>query len=110
MAKNPRTSARISVNLRVLYPFGDLMVLPCMGSHDHTTDLPCSFSAFTSGGNLLPTLSAPMREISVRRPGSLVGLSVSHKVSRSSTVMLGPTLQPTGLPIPRKNSTCAPPG
>ena len=48
-----------------------------------------------------------MRAITVSRPGSLPGLSRSHRVSSSSGVVFGPALSPSGLARPRQNSTCA---
>ena len=52
--------------------------------------------------------SAPIRVIRVRRPGMRAGLAISHSWITSSPVIVGPTLQPIGLPTPRRNSTWAP--
>ena len=55
-----------------------LIVLPCIGSHSHTTLRPARSTARTSGGSRAATLSAPMRLISVMRPGSFAGLRISR--------------------------------
>ena len=62
------------------------MVLPCIGSHDHTTLRPSRFTARISAGRCSTTLSAPKRPISVRRPGSFSGLRMSISCSSSSGV------------------------
>ena len=49
-----------------------------------------------------------MRAISVSRPGTRSGLRASHSASTDSAVAEGPSLQPIGLPTPRRNSTWAP--
>ena len=83
-------------------------MLPCMGSQDQTTARPSRCRARTRAGRWRSTLSWPMRLITVSRPGSLSGLSASHRRRRSSTGMVGPALTPIGLAMPRQNSTCAP--
>ena len=40
-----------------------MIVLPCIGSLDHTTTRPSFFTARISGGNRSPALSAPTRQI-----------------------------------------------
>ena len=85
-----------------------VIVLPCIGSHSHTTLWPLRCTARTSGGSLAATLSAPMRLISVMRPGSFAGFSMSRMRSRSSASCVGPTFMPIGFLMPRMNSTCAP--
>ena len=84
-----------------------LIVLPCIGSQDQTTFLPSRSTARISAGRCLPTLSAPKRQISVRRPGSLSGLSMSISFSNSSGSMVGPHFTPIGFFTPRRNSTWA---
>src|ERR1700730_16265686 len=83
------------------------MVLPCIGSHAHTTDLPSRLTARSNGGSRSATLPAPKRQISVSRPGSFSGLRMSISRSRSSASSEGPHLSPIGFLMPRKNSTCA---
>ena len=84
------------------------MVLPCMGSDDHTTCAPSRFTARTSGGSFSATLSEPKRAISVRRPGIFCGLSTAIRRSRSSGSSDGPHFRPMGFLMPRQNSTWAP--
>ena len=55
-SKNAFTSRRMWSKSRVLRPFEAVTVLPCMGSHDHTTDLPSRFTARTSGGSFVGDL------------------------------------------------------
>ena len=83
------------------------MVLPCIGSHDHTTERPSRFTARIICGSISPTLSAPSRTISVSRPGSFSGLRMSISRSISSTLDDGPHLRPSGFMMPRQNSTWA---
>ena len=109
-AKKSFTSRRIASKWRVLRPLAAVTVLPCMGSHDQTTDLPARSTARTSGGSFSATLSAPMRTMRTMRPASFAGLSVSIRRSVSSTESEGPHLKPIGLRTPRRNSTCAPSG
>ena len=104
----PAISRTMSSKWRVLRPLGALNVLPCIGSHAHTTGWPASVTARSSGRRRSSTWSAPMRLISVRRPGTRAGLSGSHSASSSAGSTVGPTLQPIGLPTPRRNSTWAP--
>ena len=49
-------------------------MLPCMGSQTHSTGRPSRCTARTSAGRCASTLSAPKRQISVSRPGSLRGI------------------------------------
>src|SRR5450756_2989554 len=51
-----------------------------------------------------------MRVIRVSRPGIFSGSSRSQSSSTCSEVALGPSLTPTGLFTPEKNSTWAPSG
>jgi hypothetical protein len=90
------------------WPVEALTVLPCIGSQAQTTLWPARSTARTSGGSLASTLSAPMRAISVMRPGTLSGLSASIRRKRSSGSRLGPHFMPSGLSTPRRNSTWAP--
>ena len=69
------------------------MVLPCIGSHDHTTARPSRFTARTSGGSSSPTLSAPKRQISVSRPGSLSGLRMSIRRMQFVRLLRRPALE-----------------
>ena len=48
-----------------------------------------------------------MTAMSVSRPGTLSGFSRSRQAAAAG-VAVGPTLQPIGLPTPRRNSTSAP--
>ena len=66
--------------------------------------------ARTNGGSFSATLAAPMRAISVSRPGSFCGLRISVSRTSSAASMLGPTFMPIGLATPRRNSTWAPSG
>ena len=85
------------------------MVLPCMGSHDHTTFAPLALhGAHQRAAAVRATLSAPKRPISVSRPGSFSGLRTSISRSRSSGSSDGPHLRPIGFLMPRQNSTWAP--
>ncbi len=83
-------------------------VLPCIGSQSQLTGCPASRTAATSAGSRSPTVSAPIREMRVRRPGERVGSSRSQRASRSETVIEGPTLQATGLAMEENSSTWAP--
>ena len=57
-----------------LEPRLGLCVLPCIGSHTHSTVFPVRRTASISGGSRLAICHAPKRWISVSRPGSLSGL------------------------------------
>ena len=94
--------------LRVFTLAAVLMVLPCIGSHSHTTRRPARLTARSKGGSAVCTRPAPMRLMSVRRPAAFSGFSTSMRRSSSSGVVVGPTLRPTGLCTPRRNSTWAP--
>ena len=61
-------------------------------------------TAFSNGRRESSTLSAPMRLMSVRRPGICAGFSFSHNSITHSGDADGPILQPMGLPTPRRNS------
>ena len=52
--------------------------------------------------------STPNRVISVSRPGTRSGLRRSHRATTSSAEAPGPTLDPTGLWMPERNSQWAP--
>src|SRR3970282_1495520 len=49
-SKKPRTSSMTSSKCRVLYPLADSTVLPCMGSHTHTTTAPPLVTFSPMGG------------------------------------------------------------
>ena len=85
-----------------------MKVLACIGSHVHTTGWPDSRTARSNGRSPSSILSAPMRVISVSRPGMRAGFSFSHSSSTKSAAVPGPILQPIGLPTPRRNSMWAP--
>ncbi len=69
--------------------------------------MPSRSTARTRGGSRLSTLSALIRLIKVRRPGSLSGFSTSIRRSRLSGSRVGPHFMPIGLPTPRRNSKWA---
>jgi len=102
----PSISSQMAPNSRVLRPPTLLMVLPCIGSHAHTTGCPASRTARSNGRSEVSTFSAPMRLMSVSLPGMRAGFSFSHSSSTKVGSVVGPTLQPMGLPTPRRNSTC----
>src|SRR5215207_6075909 len=54
------------------------------------------------------TRAAPILATRVRRPGTRPGSTRSHRATTSAGVADGPSLAPTGLPIPRRNSRWAP--
>ncbi len=89
-------------------PLEVVIALPCIGSQSHRALSPLSRTASTSGGRLVATFPAPMRAMNARRPGSALGLSARASAIASSGVLFGPSFTPMGLPIPRKNSMCAP--
>src|SRR6266540_1227936 len=93
---------------RVLCPDDPTKVLPCIGSQAHTTGCPAAVTARTSGGSRRSTRSAPRRVISVSRPGVRRGSRRAQIATASSGVALGPSLTPTGLPTPERNSRWAP--
>ena len=85
----------------------------CCRASDRTATPPCAPPApprAAAAAACAPILSAPMRLISVSRPGSFAGFSVSIMRSRSSGSCVGPTFMPSGFFTPRRNSTCAPSG
>ena len=59
-------------------------------------------------GSTSRTLSLPIREMSVSRPGTLSGLSFSHSSMAVSGVVPGPSLTPIGLAMREMKSMCAP--
>ena len=59
-------------------------------------------------GSTSRTLSAPMRVISVRRPGIRSGLRISHISTTSSGEAVGPTFTPIGLRMVDAKWMCAP--
>ncbi len=67
------------------------MVLPCIGSLSQITGCPAARTASTSGGRRSPTFCAPIRAISVRRPGSRRGSRRSQSASNWSRPISGPT-------------------
>ncbi|SAJ34693.1 Uncharacterised protein [Enterobacter cloacae] len=93
---------------RVLLPQGATMVLPCIGSLSQITGCPAARTASTSGGRRSPTFCAPIRAISVRRPGSRRGSRRSQSASNWSRPISGPTLQATGLSTSASSATWAP--
>ena len=109
-AKKPSISAMIASKRRVLKPDSVVKTLACMGSEAHRTGWPESRTARRMGGRRSKTLSAPMRAISVSRPGTRSGLRRSQSSTISSGVAVGPTFSPSGLCTPEKNSTWAPSG
>ncbi len=84
------------------------MVLPCIGSLSQITGWPAARTASTSGGRRSPTFCAPIRAISVRRPGSRRGSRRSQSASNWSRPISGPTLQATGLSTSASSATWAP--
>ena len=100
----------IASKRRVLKPESVRNAFACMGSDAQTTGCSASFTARRMGGRSSKTCSAPMRATSVSRPGMRPGFRRSHSSSTSSGVAVGPTLTPSGLWTPEKNSTCAPSG
>ena len=66
----------IASKRRVLRPDAVRMPLACIGSHDQTTGCPASRTARSSGGSASRTCEAPMRAISVSRPGVRSGSSL----------------------------------
>ena len=83
-------------------------MLPCIGSLTQATWTPSAVTFSTSGGSPSRTLPAPKRVMKVSRPGSLSGLRRAASARASSAVAVGPSLQPIGLRMWRKYSTCAP--
>ena len=109
-SKKPATSSSTSSKYLVLWPLAASTVLPCIGSHTHTTAAPLAATFSTSGGSAWRIRPAPIRVIRVRRPGSRSGSRASISASTSCAVADGPILTATGLRICRANSTWAPPG
>ncbi len=91
-----------------MWPLGASNVLPCIGSQTHGTSMPSAMTALISGGSTSLTRAAPIRVISVSRPGSPPGFSLPMSASTSDGVAPGPTLTPTGLRMLRANSMWAP--
>jgi len=56
-------------------------VLPCMGSETHSTLRPASVMALMRRGRCSRSVSAPMRLMSVMRPGTLSGFSVFTRLT-----------------------------
>ena len=109
-AKKPSISAMIASKWRVLRPFdGREAVRRASGRRPRRPGARPRATARRSGGSRSATRSAPIRAISVSRPGIRSGFSRSQ----SSTDLVGrrtpgPSLTPIGLWTPEKNSTCAP--
>ena len=99
----------IASKLRVFTPDAVRNMFACIGSVAQTTGWPASLTARTIGGSESTSRSAPIRTISVSRPGRRVGFSSSQSSSTSSAAAAGPSFTPSGLLTPAKNSTCAPP-
>ena len=98
----------MSSKRRVLWPPSLVNVFPCMGSQTHTTGWPSASTARTIGGSSPPILSAPNLVMSVSRPGRRSGFRRSQIATTSSGVQPAPTLAPTGLLMPERNSRWAP--
>ena len=107
--KKAAISSMIASKLRVLTPDEVRNTFACIGSVVQTTGCPESRTARMIGGSASTSRSAPIRTISVSRPGRRAGLSRSQSSTTSSAVAVGPSLTPSGLLTPAKNSTCAPP-
>ena len=107
-AKKPSISRSTSSSRRVLCPEPVTKPFACIGSQTQTTGISASRTARSSGGSSSCTRLAPRRVISVSRPGERSGLSRSASATSSSGVIDGPTLAPTGLCSPERNSTWAP--
>jgi hypothetical protein len=86
------------------------MVLPCIGSQHQTTVRPARCTASMSLGKPSVILSDPKRQMSVMRPASSPGLSLSSSFIRSSVVRPGPHFMPIGFLMPLKYSVWAPSG
>ena len=93
---------------RVLCPVGDSSVLPCIGSHCHTTRCPDRVTASTIGGSRSRTLSEPIRDTIVTRPSTRRGSSVWTSSTAMSGVVVGPIFTPIGFASSAANPTCAP--
>ena len=83
----------------------DLIVLPCIGSHDQTTFKPSFFIALINLGKNLSTLSCPNLEINVIFPFSFFGFIALQILTISSGLDVGPHFIPIGFSIPLQNST-----
>ena len=79
------------------------MVLPCIGSHDHTTTRPSRFTARTSGGSRSPALSAPT-PADQREPAGLVVRieDVDQAQQLVGLAATGRVLRPSGFLMPRQ--------
>ena len=96
MSKKPLISSTMRSNGRVLNSrLPDLaeMVLPCMGSHDHTTVLPGLLHSLDQGGSDARTLSDPNRQISVSRPASSAGIELVDQLDQLSRLERRPALE-----------------
>ena len=82
--------------------------MACIGSQTQTTGCSPWRAARSSGGSVSSTRPAPMRVISVSRPGMRPGFSASHSAVTSAAVAVGPSLTPSGLWTPAKKATWAP--
>lgn len=97
-----------SANRRVLYPFDEVIVFPCIGSDTHRTGRPSAATRSTIAGSASRILPAPIRVMNVSRPGVPSGLSASMRRTASSGEVVGPSFTPIGLCTREKKSTCAP--
>ena len=88
----------------VLYPFEDVIVFPCIGSHDHTTFLPSDFINLIKSGRCFSTLFSPNLVIRVNLPSSFSGLIISINFINSSGSRDGPHFKPIGFFTPLTNS------
>ena len=88
------TSLRTLANGLVLKPLFDLIVLPCMGSHDQTTLRPSSLTDLIKPGKNLSILSAPNALSVIYLDHYSESLSIGLIKSEPSNV--GPHFKPKG--------------
>ena len=91
-------------------PFSVFTVFPCIGSVTHKTLSSASVTASIKRGRCSLNFSAPMRLMSVMRPGTFSGFRVLMSDTTDSPSDLSEILIPMGLEMPRKYSMCAPSG